>query len=288
MVNVAEALLLGLIQGLTEWLPISSSAHLALAQYFFGITAGVAFDIVLHLGTLLAVIAYYHKDIGRLIYGTLRLREAELRAVAFIFLAAVPTAIIGFMFKGFFESMFFQPIYVCAALLVTGVFLILSESYSTEAKVKEIERDAIGSPAFATKNLEAKIKAMEKKEVGAREAFIIGVAQGIAVAPGISRSGATIGTGLMLGVRKEEVARFSFLAAIIPILGAGILEGRDALATNIDVLPVLLGFAVSAAVGYASIGILLQFLKQNRLRWFGYYCIALSVAVLVVLLMRAG
>ena len=287
MVNVAEALLLGLIQGLTEWLPISSSAHLALAQYFFGINAGVAFDIVLHLGTLLAVVAYYHKDIGRLIYGTLRLREAELRAVAFILLAAVPTAIIGFMFKGFFESMFSQPLYVCAALLVTGVFLILSESYSTEAKVKKIEREAIGSPAFATKNLEAKMKAMEKKEVGSKEAFIIGVAQGIAVAPGISRSGATIGTGLILGIEKEEVARFSFLAAIIPILGAGILEGRNALATKIDVLPVLLGFAVSAAVGYASIGILIRFLKQNRLRWFGYYCIALGVAVLVVLLMRA-
>jgi undecaprenyl-diphosphatase len=285
MVDFAQALLLGVVQGFTEWLPISSSGHLALIQYFFGMTADVAFDVVLHLGTLAAVIAYYRKDLGRIIYWSLRLRESELREVAFIVLAAVPTAIIAFTFKGFFELMFFEPLYVCIAFLATGIFLIISERSAEESKVTKVEKSSIASLSFATRNIEQKIKEMEKREVGAKEAFIIGVAQGAAVAPGISRSGATIGTGLLLGIEKEEVAKFSFLAAIIPILGAGILEGRNAFAAGIDAGPALLGFAAAAAVGYISIGILLNVLKRGRLRWFGYYCIALCFVVLVVMLM---
>jgi undecaprenyl-diphosphatase len=251
--ELAQALLLGLIQGITEWLPISSSGHLALAQHFLGIEASVAFDIVLHLGTLLAVVAYYRNDLLALGAGILARDEKHLRYAGLILLSAIPTAIIGFSMRDFFESMFGSPVAVACALAITGAFLIISSRFKTGSK-----------------------------QLGAGSSLLIGLAQGIAVAPGISRSGSTIGTALILGVGKEEAARFSFLAAIIPILGAALLEGRHALDGAIDVVPVAAGFIVAAAVGYLSIGVLIRLLKESRLQWFGYYCMALALVVIAI------
>ncbi|MFH0885251.1 MAG: undecaprenyl-diphosphate phosphatase [Candidatus Micrarchaeota archaeon] len=246
--ELAQALLLGLIQGITEWLPVSSSGHLALAQHFFGIEASVAFDIILHLGTLLAVIAYYRNDLLALGSGLLARDEKSIRLAGLILLSSIPTAIIGFSLRDFFESMFGSPVAIACALAITGLFLIVASRFKTGGAL-----------------------------IGARSALLIGLAQGIAVAPGISRSGSTIGTALILGVEREEAARFSFLAAIIPILGAALLEGRHALDGGIDVVPVAVGFLVAAIAGYLSIAILIRLLKESRLQWFGYYCIALAV-----------
>ncbi|NYZ76699.1 undecaprenyl-diphosphate phosphatase [Candidatus Micrarchaeota archaeon] len=259
MVSVLEAVFLGALQGLTEWLPVSSSAHLALAQYFFGIEADVAFDIVLHLGTLLAVIGYYRNDIAALVRGVVGRKEKEMRYAAFIILAAVPTAIIGFAFRDFFEGMFSNPVAIAGALGLTGFFLITAN----EAAVKK----------------EAKIDA--------KSSLAIGIAQGLAVAPGISRSGATIGTALFLGIERGEAAKFSFLAGVIPILGAAALEGRKALFGNVELLPVLFGFAVSAIVGYFAIALLIKVLKESKLQVFGYYCLALAAVVLAAVRMGA-
>ncbi|MFH1222563.1 MAG: undecaprenyl-diphosphate phosphatase [Candidatus Micrarchaeota archaeon] len=255
MVSILEAVFLGIVQGITEWLPISSSAHLALAQYYLGIKADVAFDIVLHLGTLVAVVAYYRKELLQLAKGVLQRDAKQLRFAGLVLLAAVPTAIIGLAFKDFFESMFSDPVLIAGALGLTGFFLITAS------------------------------RANGKEKVDAKFAAAIGIAQGIAVAPGISRSGATIGTALLLGVEKEEAAKFSFLIAIIPILGAAALEGRKVLGNGVELLPALVGFVVAAVVGYFAIGLLLRVLKESKLQLFGYYCLALAVIVLALVRM---
>ena len=249
-----EALLLGILQDITEWLPISSSAHLALAQYFFGMEADVAFDIVLHLGTLVAVLAYYRNDLTALARGVLGRKEKETRFSLLILLSAVPTAIIGLLFKDFFSSMFSNPLAIAGALAITGVFLLVASRTSGKSKIKT------------------------------GDSLAIGIAQGIAVAPGISRSGATIGTALLLGVEREKTAKFSFLAAILPILGAALLEGKNAVIGNVELLPVAIGFLTAAIVGYFSIGLLIRFLKESKFQWFGYYCLALALIVAAIVL----
>ncbi len=245
--DVFEAVLLGLIQGITEWLPISSSAHLAIAQNYLGIEASVAFDIILHLGTLVAVVAYYRKDILSLCRGLLRWDAESVRISAFILLCAVPTAIIGLLMKDFFEGMFSSMVAIATALCMTGVFLLLSSRAS----------DGKGA-------------------LDAGSALIVGIAQGLAVAPGISRSGSTIGTALLIGIEREQAARFSFLAAVLPILGAAVLEGRHALEGQIELGAVLAGFAAAAISGYLAIGLLLRLLRERKFQWFGFYCLALA------------
>jgi len=249
--DLFEAVLLGLIQGITEWLPISSSAHLALAQMFLSIDASVPFDIILHMGTLLAVVAYYRFDILALARGILSRDEKSIRFAGLIVISAVPTAIIGLAFKDLFEGMFRSPFAIAAALAVTGLFLIISSRAGEGTRVPD-----------------------------GRGALFIGVAQGMAVAPGISRSGSTIGAAMLLGIERSEAARFSFLAAIIPLLGAAALEGRHAFDSGFEPLPLIAGFITSAVVGYLSISLLIRFLRESRFQWFGYYCLALSAIII--------
>ncbi len=249
--DVAQAVLLGILQGVTEWLPISSSGHLALAQMFLDIDATVPFDIMLHLGTLLAVVAFYRRDLIAMARGILARDSKSLRLAGLIILCAIPTAVIGLAFKGVFEGFFSSPPAVASMLAITGIFLIVSSG----AKPGEGRPDA-------------------------RSAILIGIAQGIAVAPGISRSGSTIGTALLLGIGREEAARFSFLAAIIPILGAAALEGRHILDSGFEPVPLIAGFLAAAVAGYLSIGILLRILRGGRFEWFGYYCLAVSAITL--------
>lgn len=249
--DLLEAILLGIIQGITEWLPISSSGHLALAQHLFGTEVPVSFDIILHLGTLLAVIAYYRRDLFAMAKGILNRDDKSLRLVFLLFISAIPTAIIGLLFRDFFESMFSSLLHIAGALAITGLFLIFVSNRTGNSQPKT------------------------------SDALLIGAAQGLAVAPGISRSGATIGTALLLGIERNEAARFSFLAGIIPILGAAALEGRNAIIFDTGIIPLLAGFLSAAIVGYLAIGLLLRLLRQSRLHWFGYYC--LLVAAIVVL-----
>ena len=253
--DILEAIALGILQGVTEWLPISSSGHLALAHHIFGTDVDISFDIILHLGTLIAVLAYYRSDIISIAKGILARDQKSIRLAALIVLAGVPTAIIGLAFKDFFASMFSSLLHVAGALALTGIFLIFVRN-----------RNGTSKP-------------------GVKEALAIGAAQGLAVAPGISRSGATIGTALLLGIDRDEAARFSFLAGVLPILGAAILEGRHALDFDIGIIPLLAGFLSAAVVGYLSIGLLIKLLKQSKLHWFGYYCLIVAgmVALLVFL-----
>ncbi len=243
MVGYLDALILGLVQGVTEWLPVSSSAHLALLQKLMGISPPVLFDIALHLGTLLAVTVYMRDDIIRLIH------RKDL--LAYLALASIPTAIIGFALHDFFESFFSNVAAIGVALIITGIVL------------------------FCTRF------AKEKAKLAPASAFAIGIAQGIAVAPGISRSGSTIATGMLLGIRREEAARFSFLLSIPAILGAAAFEARHAAFVMPDFGPTLLGVAAAAVVGYASIDFLLGFLKKGDLSVFSWYCWLLGAAAII-------
>lgn len=251
-----QAIFLGLLQGTTEWLPVSSSGHLALAQIFLGLKAPVAFDLALHLGTLAAVFAYFWNDIIGITRGFFSLdwKSGGFATAVLILVAMVPTAIIGFAFKGFFEQMFSNPAQIGLALMITGLILYV---------------------ASKSRN--------KNKEISAVESVVIGVAQGVAVAPGISRSGSTISAAMLLGVSPEKAAKFSFLLGIPAILGASIIEiaGQHAELSAIPSPSLFAGVVAAAAAGYLSIGFLLDVLKKARLQYFAYYCWALGLAAVL-------
>ncbi|MFH1106320.1 MAG: undecaprenyl-diphosphate phosphatase [Candidatus Micrarchaeota archaeon] len=250
--DLLQAVFLGALQGLTEWLPVSSSAHLALAQIFLGLKVPIAFDLALHLGTLLAVFAYFWKDIIGIARGFFSFdwMNAGFRTAVLVVLAMVPTAVTGFAFKGFFESMFSSAFLIGLALMLTGTFLFLASQ-------------------AVNKN----------REIGATESVAIGVAQGIAVAPGISRSGSTISAAMLLGVPAEKAARFSFLLGIPAILGASAFEiaGEQVELAAIPAFSLIAGIAAAALAGYWSIGYLLGILRTAGLRRFAYYCWAVGL-----------
>ena len=244
-IDLITAILLGLLQGVTEWLPISSSGHLALAQNTLGLDVPVVFDIFIHIGTLAAVCIFYRKDIISILKSLARLdlRSKETRLALLIIMAMIPTAIIGFAFKPFFESMFSSNVLVGIALIITGTILYAA----SRAKPSN-------------------------KPVSLIPALIIGIFQGIAVAPGISRSGATISAGLLQGINAKEAAKFSFLLSIPAIIGATAFEVKDAASFSIDWIPFVIGAIAAAIVGYLAIGFLLRILEERKFQWFAYYC----------------
>lgn len=252
--DLLQAILLGALQGITEWLPISSSGHLALAQMLMGLQVPVSFDIMLHLGTLLAVLIYYWKRLLAITLAAIRLdfKSDEGKTALLILAGSIPTAIIGLAFKGFFESMFTSPILLGIALLLTGLVL------------------------FSTKFF----KGARKPEL--LDAIIIGIAQGIAVAPGISRSGWTISAGMARGIEREKAADFSFLLSIPALVGAAAIEGRKAAFSGLDPLAIAAGVAVAGLVGYASIALLLKLIRRGNFHLFAFYCWLLGLAAIML------
>ena len=250
------AFLLGILQGITEWLPISSSGHLALVQNTFGLDVPVVFDIFIHLGTLLAVCVVYKKDLIAMLKALLSLdfKSKEFKLIILIALAVIPTAIIGFTFKDFFESMFSNSLLIGIGLILTGIILYLA----SKAKVTRKMNTAVS-------------------------AFIIGVFQGLAIAPGISRSGATIAIGLIQGIDMKEIAKFTFLLALPTIIGATIFEVKDLTLSQaqVDWIPFLIGALTAAIVGYLSIKFFLKVLEERKFYWFAYYCWAIGILVII-------
>jgi len=268
-VNLLEAILLGGIQGLTEFLPVSSSGHLVVAQDLFGFDEPMlAFNIAVHWGTIVAVFIYFAKDLIRICHEVflflikfpfssdrVSLSKQYPYAIVggLILVASIPTAIIGLLFEDTFEYLFQSVISVSIAWLVMGVFLLMSSKFRT------------GDRNICLMNQ--------------RDAFLIGIAQGIAIIPGVSRSGITILAGMLCGVEKKDAARFSFLLAIPAVVGAGLLKfkaGVEFISSNASF--VLAGFITSAVVGYLAITVLLKFVAQGKLYLFGYYCILISLA----------
>jgi len=258
--SLLHALLLGLIQGLAEFLPISSSGHLVIAQQRMGLAGPqVAFDVLLHLATLLAVFLYFRRDLARLL-GSLWPGgdPASRRVVGLIALATIPTGLLGLTIDHYGKQLFESAPFSAAMLLVTGLLLLLAE------------RTRPGRVA------------MEGVSWG--RAWLIGVAQGVAVLPGISRSGSTIAAGLALGMDAVAAARFSFLLSIPAILGAVVLEGRDiasAATTGGSWVAMAAGGGVAFASGLAAIHLLLKLLARRRLWPFTLYCWVVGGVVLV-------
>lgn len=259
--SIPQAIILGIIQGITEWLPISSSGHLVIAQEFFNLQNTLFFDILLHIATLVVVFIIFKKDIIETIKAFLKrdFKGEYGKLAIFIIIGSIPTAIIGILFEDILEKMFSNLWGVAIALMATGILLLFT-----------------------------RIKNSNFKDLNKKTSFLIGIVQGIAIIPGISRSGATIGTGILAGVNKEKVARFSFLLSIPAILGAFMFKLSDAnkIAGNCNWIAIIAGMASAIAVGYLTLKFLLKIIKSNKFYIFGYYCITLSIILMSVLICK--
>ena len=258
-----EAVILGVVQGLTEFLPVSSSGHLVLFQHLFGLMEPeLLFDICVHVGTLVAVLAVFYKDVLALLKTLVRtpglIREvggiralfdthSEFRLMVMIVLGCIPTALLGIVFSKMAEQLFGTVWLVGAALMITGTFLWFTRNCRT-----------FGRPI---------------KEMQLKDAFMIGLVQGLAIVPGISRSGATISAALYLGVDRELAGRFSFLLAIPAILGALALGlDGEAFQTHLPMGKILVGSLAAAGVGYVALVVLMKLVRKGQLYRFAPYC----------------
>lgn len=267
-----QAILLGIIQGATEFLPVSSSGHLVLVPYWLGWDPpGLTFTVAVHLGTLVAVFLYFWRDWLRVFRGAIKLLRSwnlddpDSRLFVFLIIGSIPAGVIGLLFNDFFEKAFNNPEVVAVFLLVTAGVLIFSERQGEKAT-------------------------QDVDEMTWQDSVFIGLAQLLALFPGVSRSGSTIAAGLFRGITRIEAARFSFLLGTFAILGAGLLAGLDLLNTDnlSSQLPILLGGFVSAAVvGYLAIAFLLTYLRERKLYIFAGYCAIVGlVSLLAALLSR--
>lgn len=249
--SILVALILGLVQGLTEFLPVSSSGHLVLLQKIFGIQNNVIlFDIILHLGTLVAVVIIYRKSLWELI------KHPFSTKMKFIVLGTIPTLLIAFLFKDFFENAFSGNL-LFVGFLSTAVFLLLAD--------------------FAHKKYST-YKTMNYKYI-----LTMGVFQGLAILPGLSRSGSTVSSSLVLGVNKDEALEYSFLLSIPIILASLLYEVLFSPISfiNIDILPILVGFVASAVFGIISIKFMIKLVKSNSYKYFSIYLIILSIFLIL-------
>ena len=247
-----DAILLGILQGATEFLPVSSSGHLVLAQHLLGDfeQPGVLFDVLLHIGSMVAVILYFWRDLSGLISSLWRRDEAatQQRFMVWLLIAgSVPTAVIGLLFKDFFIGLFERPAIVCVMLLVTGSLLWLAERLRN--------------------------KEQSRKKMSFIDAIVVGTVQGCAIIPGISRSGSTIAVLLLRGIDGETAARFSFLLALPAVFGAALLSLKDldAVATA-TVFPYISGTVAALVTGLLCIHLLMGIIRRRRLHWFALYC----------------
>ncbi len=257
--ELVKTILLGIIQGLTEFLPISSSGHLVLAQHFFGIKEqSMVIDILLHVATGIAVLIVFRKDILSLIAGffshdTLKKKESFSYA-GWLIIGTIPAAIVGVFLNDYIENLFNSPQLASVMLLVTAVLLFFSGS---------------------RKHSDGKLTIWK--------VVAIGLIQAAAITPGISRSGSTIAMALLVGISREEAGRFSFLLSLPAVFGAAILELKDVDSVSMSISSLIAGFIASLIVGVLALKLLLAFVRQGRLHFFGYYCIAVSLGTLAYL-----
>jgi len=259
--NALQALILGIVQGLTEFLPVSSSAHLVFVPALMRIPSGVAFDTLLHIGTLIAVVSYFWKDVTAMVKAFFLsladipakkfgrgLREDPFKRLAWLVLiATIPAAVLGFLFQKFFTSLFQSVSAAALLLLVTGIVLWLADT------ARPGKKQAAGMTWV--------------------DGLIIGLAQAAAIAPGISRSGVTISAGLFRGLQRQMAARFSFLLSIPIILGAALVQFKAISAGfHISAAVSLAGFVSAIVCGWLAIRIMMKVIQKRSLRVFACYC----------------
>ncbi len=275
MDTIIQALIMGIVQGLTEFLPVSSSGHLILVPYLFGwddpFITSLAFSVMLHIGTLVALLTYFKGDWLRLIpagLATIRDRsfqEDPDRKLAWALVAAtIPAAIVGFLFSDFFETQIRQPGLVAVTMVVGGLILWIADRFGAQSRTVD--------------------------DVTLPVATGIGIAQALALIPGISRSGISISAGRFAGLDRAAAARFAFLMATPITAGAIVFEARKLLTgeagVEVAMVPLLVGLVASLISGFAAIHFMLRYLRTRSLQVFVWYRFALVAIVLVVLLMR--
>lgn len=260
--NWFEALVLGLVQGLTEYLPVSSSGHLAIGASLFGVNGedNLAFTIMVHVATVLSTLVILWKEIDWIFKGLFKFKmNEETKYFLNIVVSMIPVGIVGVFFKDYVEDIF------GSGLLIVGCMLLLTAALLTFSYYA---------------------KPRQKEKISMKDAFIIGLAQAAAVMPGLSRSGSTIATGLLLGNKKEKLAQFSFLMVIPPILGEALLDmlkavkGEDAFGDT-ETLPLVVGFVAAFVSGCVACKWMINIVKKGKLVWFGVYC-AIAGAVTIV------
>ncbi len=282
MINTLHALILGIVQGLTEFLPVSSSGHLVIMQHYLGFTEPLLlFDVMLHVATLAAVVIYFRHDLWKIILSLIRLKKKNPEEILhrkifyFILLGTIPTGALGiffnsWIFKIWLKFFFVSVILTSFMLLFTGILLWVSERKEKPEGEKSLEKENTG-------------KGIGKMRV--TDALLIGIMQGVAIIPGISRSGATISTGLLRGIKKELAFRYSFLLSIPAIIGALGLQLREAsLEKNLPshLLPWVVGALFAAVIGYLSLILLQKAVIKKRLSIFAYYCWIIGISSLVI------
>ena len=269
--DLLSAAILGVVQGLTEFLPVSSSGHLILARAFFGWDPGrfgVPFDVACHVGTLLAVVAFFWRDIVRLMAaapGALAGRDGEdERMGRLVIVGTIPIVVVGGLFADTIETTLRSPVVVACTLTIGGIGLLIA--------------DRLGS------------KTRDARTLGYGEAMVIGVAQALALAPGISRSGATLTAAIGMGVERASAARFVFLMSLPAVLAAALKEGLELRKVGVEGLPVtifMVGMLVSAIVGYATVKFFIRYLARHSLTVFAVYRFALAAVTVGWLLSRS-
>lgn len=282
--NWYEGFLLGLVQGLTEFLPVSSSGHLRIGRELLGIETGgdVMFEVAVHAATVLSTIVVFRRQIRDLLCSLFR-RDGLFRNfsktepyndgtdyVLKILLSMIPVFIVGMFFKDAVTALFDSIYVVAAALLVTAALLLLSD-YSD--KIFKRRPAAPGdSPESGPRN-----------GISYWQAFVVGLGQAVAVIPGLSRSGTTIATGLLCGVRRDTVAQFSFLMVLVPILGEAFLDivGGGFSESSVGIVPILAGFCSAFLSGLLACRVMVALVKKTRLCWFALYCAAVSVLIFI-------
>ena len=245
--NYFDAIILGIIQGLTEFLPVSSSGHLVLAEHFLHAKMpGVVFELLLHFGTLLAVLIYFRKKIfflAKSLFDSTMI--AERRMILYLLLGSIPAGLAGILFKDFFEAAFGAPLMTSIMLLITGLMLL------TTTLVKK-----------------------GNNEINITRSIIVGIGQAVAILPGISRSGATISAGLFCGVKPVAAAEFSFLLSIPAVAGAILLKAKEIFSMDTHLIgQYLSGTLISLILGLLSVYMLLGIIKRGKFVYFGIYCL---------------
>lgn len=264
--SIFDAILLGILQGLTEFLPVSSSGHLILVEELLHVSHDydIAFEVFVHFGTLLSVVLMFWKEIKSIVFsfvgGILKPSSIKhlfknddyFRLAVFIIIGCIPAGLVGVLFEHQIEFLFTDPKFVSVMLLITGLILFLTK--------------------FA--------KPKDDSKVGLLSTIIIGIAQAVAIIPGISRSGITISSALFSGVSRQNSAKFSFLLALPVIFGATILKTKELFGSPMNstrLIPLVVGTIVAAVFGYIAIRLVLSILQKRRFSWFAYYCFIVGI-----------
>ena len=275
-----QAILLGLVQGLTEFLPVSSSGHLAIGRAILGVedSGDLVFEVAVHAATVLATILVFRKEIWKLLCGLFKFKyNDETDYIAKICVSMIPVFLVGMLLKDKVEAAFGSLLVVGVALLVTALLLTFSDWASRR-------REAAGEGAAAGDEAAAAVK-QYRNGISFWQAFVVGIGQALAVIPGLSRSGTTISTGLLCGVKRSGMAQFSFLMVLVPILGEAFLDlvSGEVASSSIGFLPLVLGFLAAFVSGLFACKVMIALVRKAQLKWFGLYCALVGIAVLIFL-----